>query len=81
MLLQRIKNQIGKGWRNPPESLNRKEVQNMTEKFICYEAECEGIYTLGQLKEMWETQIDKSNFSDFDAWLEEMKQHQILIRL
>lgn len=53
----------------------------MGEKYICYESECGGIYTLEQLKEMWETQIDRSNFTDFETWIEEMKQHQILIKL
>ena len=51
------------------------------QKWQCYEEGCEGVYTLAELHEMWESQIDKSNFADFDSWLEEMEQYQIFIRL
>lgn len=51
------------------------------QKWQCYEEGCEGIYTLTELQKMWDSQIDKSNFADFDSWLEEMEQYQILIRL
>ena len=51
------------------------------QKWQCYEEGCEGVYTLTELQKMWDSQIDKSNFTDFDSWLEEMEQYQILIRL
>lgn len=50
------------------------------QKWQCYEPDYEGTYTIEDLQNMWEREIDQSNFSDFDSWLAEMEKHQILIK-
>ena len=50
------------------------------QKWQCYEEGSEGVYTREDLRRMWETEIDKSNFADFESWLGENEKMQILIR-
>ena len=47
-------------------------------KYQCYEPSCEGIYTLEELKDMWDKEIDTSNFEDFESWVEEMLECMVL---
>lgn len=48
-------------------------------KYYCYEEGVQGVYTIEDLKNMWENEIDKSNFEDYESWLDEMLQYQILV--
>lgn len=50
-------------------------------KWQCYEKGSEGIYTIEDLRRMWKTEIDKSNFADFESWLTEMEKMQILNKI
>lgn len=50
------------------------------EKWQCYEEGNEGTYTKEDLRRMWNTKIDKSNFVDFESWIAEMEKMQILIK-
>lgn len=47
-------------------------------RYQCFEPDCEGIYTESDLHDMWDNEIDKSNFEDFDCWLEEMLDCMVL---
>ena len=47
-------------------------------KYQCFESNCNGIYTESELLQMWNNQIDKSNFENFDCWIEEMLEMMIL---
>lgn len=47
-------------------------------KYQCFEPDCEGIYTESELKQLYYSTIDKSNFADFDSWLDEMIDNGIL---
>ena len=47
-------------------------------KYQCYEPNCEGIYTESELRQMWNNEIDKSNFESFECWLKEMLNKGIL---
>lgn len=51
------------------------------QRWKCYEEGFEGIYTIEDLQIMWKTEIDKTNFADFESWIEENEKMQILIRL
>ena len=47
-------------------------------KYQCYEPDCEGIYTESELRQMWDNEIDKSNFESFECWIGEMLECMIL---
>ena len=47
-------------------------------KYQCHESDYEGIYTESELRQMWDNEIDKSNFESFECWLEEMLEIMIL---
>ena len=47
-------------------------------KYQCYESDCQEIYTESELRQMWNNEIDKSNFESFECWLEEMLEMMIL---
>ena len=47
-------------------------------KYQCFEPDCDGIYTESDLHDMWDNEIDKSNFENFDSWLEEMLDCMVL---
>ena len=50
-------------------------------KYQCHETDCEGIYTESELKQLYYNTIDKSNFADFDCWLDEMIDCEILMEV
>ena len=58
-----------------------KNIEVSKQSWKCYEEGSEGTYTKEDLRRMWNTEIDKSNFVDFESWLAEMEKLQILIRL
>lgn len=47
-------------------------------KYQCYEPDCEGLYTQSDLLDLWENEIDKTNFDSFDSWIDEMLKLEIL---
>lgn len=47
-------------------------------KYQCHESDCQGIYTESELKQLYYITIDKSNFADYDSWLDEMIDKGIL---
>lgn len=48
-------------------------------KYQCCEPDCEGMYTQSDLLELWENEIDKTNFDSFKCWLADMLKMGILI--
>ncbi len=51
------------------------------QKWQCYENGIEGIYSIKDLRKMWESKIDKNNFADFQSWIAENEKMQILIKI
>jgi len=41
-------------------------------KYACFENNSEETYNEDELRKIWDTEIDQSNFSDYDSWVEEM---------
>lgn len=55
--------------------------EDNVQKWQCYENGIKGIYSVEDLRKMWESKIDKNNFADFQSWIAEMERMQILIRM
>ena len=50
------------------------------QRYVCYENESRETYTMEELKEVYEVEVDKTEYQDFDCWFTDMVKMQILIQ-
>lgn len=51
------------------------------ERYICYENDSREVYTVEELKQVYEKEVDKNEYADFDCWFDDMIKMQILVKL
>lgn len=50
------------------------------ERYICYENESREVYRMEELKQVYEKEVNKTEYQDFDCWFSDMIKMQILIQ-
>lgn len=50
----------------------------MSKKYICYEDGIMGLYTMGQLVDLYEEKIDNMEYPKFDCWVYDMIKMDII---
>jgi hypothetical protein len=49
-----------------------KEVLTTAKQFVSYENGIQGEYTLDEMKELYNSEVDKTEYQDFDTWIYDM---------